>query len=82
MLKFNGDNVQGWIYKTKKYLIFHNIPSEERIIVATFNMEGEAQEWILLADRNNALSSWSNFLDDLVKRFCTSADIYEILVGD
>lgn len=79
MPKFDGENVQGRIYKTKNYLRYHNIPNEERIIVATFIMEGEALEWLLWADRNNALSSWSYFLDDIFKRFGTST--YEILVG-
>lgn len=79
MPKFDGENVQGWIYKAKKYLRYHNIPDEERITVATINMEGEALEWLLWVDRNNSLSSWSDFLDDLVKRFGTSA--YEIPAG-
>lgn len=54
---------------------FHNIPEEERITVVTFNMEGEVLEWLLWDDNNNALSSsWSNFLDDLVKRIRTSTN--------
>lgn len=39
MPKFDGDNVQGWFYKAKMYLRYHNIPDEERIIVATMNMK-------------------------------------------
>lgn len=42
MPRFDGSNVHGWIYKAKKYLTFHNVPNEESVIIATFNMEGEA----------------------------------------
>lgn len=69
--------VHGWIYKAKKYSRYHNISGEERITISTFNMEGEALEWLLWVDNNNALTSLSDFLDDLVKRFGTSA--YEFL---
>lgn len=76
MPKFDGTNVQGWVYKAKKYLRYHNIPDEERITVAPFNMEGEALEWSLWADINNKIKSWCNFIDDVITRFGTSA--YEI----
>lgn len=79
MPKFNGSNVHGWIYKAKKYLRFHNAPDEERVTVATFNIEGEALDWLVWADRNSSLSSWSNFLDDLILRFGVSS--YEIPAG-
>lgn len=29
MPKFDGENVQGWIYNSKKYLRYHNIPDEK-----------------------------------------------------
>lgn len=38
----NDTNVHGWNYKAKKYLRYHGISDDERITVATFNMEGEA----------------------------------------
>lgn len=61
-----------YIYKAKKYLdITTSITDEERIIVATFNMEGEALEWLLWDDRNNAIKSWSYFTDDVITRFGT-----------
>lgn len=50
MPKFDGENIQGWIYKAKKYLRYHKIPDEKRIIVATFNIEGEVLEWLLWTD--------------------------------
>lgn len=40
MPRFSGSNVDGWVFKAKKYLRYHEI--QKRIIVATFNMEGEA----------------------------------------
>lgn len=43
--------------KQKKYLRYHGVPDDERITVATFNMEGEALDWLVWADKNNKLKS-------------------------
>lgn len=56
--------------------MYHNVPYEKMITMATFNMEGKALEWLLWADRNNQISSWSYFVDEIIKRFETSS--YEI----
>lgn len=42
MRKFNGKNVEGWIYKGKCYIHYHLVPDEERLVQETMNMEDEA----------------------------------------
>lgn len=79
MSKFDGTNVHTWIYKANKYLRFHGILDDERITVATFNMKGETLDWLVWADKNNKLKSWSYFVDDLIMRFGSST--FEIPVG-
>lgn len=65
MPKFDGNNMEGWLYKVKKFIHFHNVPEGERILVATMNMEGEALKWLLWMDSEGQLNSWSEFMEDI-----------------
>lgn len=42
MPKFDGEDVEGWMYKFKKYFQFHIMAEGDHIMMATMNMEGEA----------------------------------------
>lgn len=50
MPKFNGEDVEGWLYKVKKYFRFHNVLEGEWIMMATMNMEGKALKGLLWMD--------------------------------
>lgn len=67
MPKFSGEDE--WLYKVKKYFHFHNASKGECIMMETMNMEGEALKWLLWMDGEGQLTSWSNFMDDILKRF-------------
>lgn len=66
---FNGEDMDGWLYKVKHYFMFHNIPNEQRIHMATLKMEGVALKWLLWIDKDGNLMSWSDFMVDVLKRF-------------
>lgn len=72
MPTFDGKNVEGWIYKVKRYFLYHHVPDNERLVKATMSMEGEALDWLVWMDAENNLNLWQEFLDDLVKRFGNS----------
>lgn len=66
MPKFDGTNVEGWIYKVCHY---HSVTNEERIVPATMNMEGEALDYLVWMDGENNLNLYFEFMEDIVKRF-------------
>lgn len=79
MPTFDGKNVEGWIYKVKRYFRYHHVSDDERLVQATMSMEGEALDWLVWMDAENNLHSWQEFLDDLLKWFGNSP--YDLLVG-
>lgn len=54
---FDGDDVEGWLYKAIRYFRFHNVRDEQRIHMATLKMEGEALKWLLWMDEEGKLTS-------------------------
>lgn len=50
MSTFDWKNVEGWIYKVKRYFRYHHVPDDERLVQATMSMEGEALDWLVWMD--------------------------------
>lgn len=59
----------GWIFKISRFFDYHNTPDEERIIVASFYMDGVALSWFQWMLRNSLIMSWSSLLQALESRF-------------
>ena len=43
--QFNGQNVHNWVYTIEKFFSLHSIPSELRLQVVAFHLDGEAASW-------------------------------------
>nr|KYP32147.1 hypothetical protein KK1_047233 [Cajanus cajan] len=72
--KFDGTEVDDWIFCLEEYFDVANTPVEHRIKVASFHMIGPAYAWYKWMVRNNYTQDWTVFVDALQKRFGT--DLY------
>ena len=43
--KFCGEEPTSWIYKANQYFKYYRIPKPEKLMMASFHMEGEALVW-------------------------------------
>lgn len=55
--RFNGDDAMQWLYKTKRFLNFHKIHEEQRVIITAFAFEEKACEWYQWMDNDQRLST-------------------------
>ncbi|KAF5471876.1 hypothetical protein F2P56_008640 [Juglans regia] len=70
---FNGDNPAGWVFKATQYLEFHQTPPAQRLLMASYNMEGEALVWYQDAAESRQFTSWETFVRALLLRFGPTA---------
>lgn len=66
---FSGADSEGWLFQAEEYFAFRNIADDSRIQIAGFNMTKGALAWFRGLRRNNLLTSWECFKDDLRERF-------------
>ena len=43
--KFSGEDPASWVYKANQYFKYYNTPITEKLMLASFHMEGEALIW-------------------------------------
>ncbi|KAM1902895.1 hypothetical protein ACFX13_040481 [Malus domestica] len=55
-----------WIYKAEQFFTFYNIPENQRVLTASFHLEGEALQWFQWMDCLTSTPDWSAF----TKVFC------------
>lgn len=67
--KFQGTNPEGWLFQAEEYFSFHDIEDDSRIQIADFHMAKGALNWMRGLQRNNLLSNWDKFKDNLRERF-------------
>lgn len=67
--KFQGTDPEGWIFQAEEYFSFHGILDDSRIQIAGFHMTKGALGWMRGLCRNNLLSTWDKFKEDLRERF-------------
>lgn len=70
--RFNGSNPFGWIFKINQLFSYHDTPELDRLTIASFYMEGPVLAWFQWMSRNDQLSSWPGFLQELEARFAPS----------
>nr|GFB90186.1 prolyl oligopeptidase family protein [Tanacetum cinerariifolium] len=59
--KFNGADPESWIFSINKYFELLERPTNQRLKVMGFNLEGDATEWFRWMTRNKLVTSWDNF---------------------
>ncbi|XP_024024277.1 uncharacterized protein LOC112092413 [Morus notabilis] len=77
--RFDGANVEDWIYKIEKFFSLHHVAPAMRLTVVAFHLEGEPSTWYQWMERGGALPSWEVFIYEMRKRF--GASIYDDPLG-
>lgn len=67
--KFDGTEAEHWIYSARRYFIFNKVPEDQKLLIASFHMEGLARKWFSWMEASNMLSTWVNFVDAVVRKF-------------
>ena len=67
--KFSGEDPMGWVYRTGQYFEFKDIPTSQRVHLASFHLEGVALKWHRWVAKIRGLSSWEEFTKTLLQRF-------------
>ncbi|XP_031092287.1 uncharacterized protein LOC115996981 [Ipomoea triloba] len=69
LLKFNGIDPYGWLFKINEYYEFYGISDIYRVQIASFAMEDDASEWYCWLKTNQLLGTWEDFMDKIKLRF-------------
>lgn len=65
--RFDGKEVENWIYKIDKFFTIHQIDPVTRLEVVAFHLDGEPVTWYQWMERGGALTGWDVFLCELRK---------------
>ena len=71
--RFKGDDPASWVYKSNQYFSFYQAPFDERLLMASFHMDGDALVWFQDNDENGVFATWEGFVDALLTRFGSTA---------
>ena len=77
--RFDGSDPSGWCFKITQFFEYHSTPETERLLIASFAMEGPTLAWFQWLSRNGQLSTWSAFLHAIEAQFAPSQ--YEGPIG-
>jgi hypothetical protein len=67
--RFNGDDHEGWCYRSTQFFDYYVIPNPQRFVITGFHLEGKALVWYQELHSSNVLTTWPEFLNLLQTRF-------------
>lgn len=76
--KFDGTNPRSWIRKCNKLFAHHLVADNQKIYLATMNLDGEAEEWYSGYCLEGQVITWECFVEEIVARFSPEARISPI----
>jgi hypothetical protein len=71
--RFDGEDPNNWIYKANQYFSFNNTNPLQRILIASYHMEGDALTWFQDFEESRGMTSWEAFTHALRTRFGPTA---------
>ncbi|XP_030479409.2 uncharacterized protein LOC115696659 [Cannabis sativa] len=77
--RFDGTNVEDWIYKINKFFDLHGVLPEVRLAMVAFHLEGAPSTWFQWMEKGGGFSNWESFIRALRMRFGVS--IYDDPLG-
>ncbi|XP_060962287.1 uncharacterized protein LOC133032379 [Cannabis sativa] len=77
--RFDGQNVDDWIYKINKFFDLHRVDYGMRLAVVPFHLDGPPSSWFQWMEKGGSIYDWDSFLRELQLRFGTS--IYDDPLG-
>ncbi|KAJ0021522.1 hypothetical protein Pint_31690 [Pistacia integerrima] len=67
---FKGEeDPTSWLCRVEQFFNFHEKPNEERVSIASFHLEDEAQLWFQLLKEDKLEVSWDDFKEGLYSRY-------------
>ena len=64
--RFNGaEDPTSWLCEAEQFFQFHNTLEEEKVALASFHLEGEAQLWYYLLKQEDKEVTWQEFKEGL-----------------
>lgn len=71
--RFVGDDPTEWFNRVEQYFEFQRTPKDQKVCLAAFHMEGEANQWWQWMNRTykeeNRIVTWTMFADELWAQF-------------
>jgi len=73
-----------WIFKVEQFFYYYNTPDDQRLIIASVNLEKEVVPWFQMQARNHAFPSWVAFTRALEMAFgpspykCPRSDLFKL----
>ena len=61
--RFQGEDPNCWIYKTNQFFSNHNTLEHQKVIVASYHLDGEALIWFQDAEQEGGFPSWEVFIE-------------------
>ena len=73
--RFSGVDSASWIYMSNQFFTYYNTPEHQKVIMASYHMEGEALIWFQDAENSSLFIDWEAFVKAVHVRFgATSYD--------
>ncbi|KAK0576161.1 hypothetical protein LWI29_013005 [Acer saccharum] len=68
--RFKGEeDTTSWFCRVNQFFEFNHTPEEDRVALASFHLEGDAQLWYQLLKQEKDVLTWQEFQDGLDLRF-------------
>ena len=58
-----------WLHRCEQFFRAANTPEAEKVLLAAFYMQGAAQQWYYMQERNQAVPTWPRFTELTNQRF-------------
>nr|XP_023907237.1 uncharacterized protein LOC112018933 [Quercus suber] len=71
--RFCGEEPTSWIYKANQYFKYYRIPESEKLMMASFHMDGEALVWFQKGEDAGVISTREALVQAMLIRFRSTA---------
>ena len=71
--RFYGEELTSWIYKANQYFKYYRIQESEKLMMASFHMEGEALVWFQKGEDAGVFGTWEALVQATLIRFGSTA---------
>ena len=71
--RFSGEEPTSWIYKANQYFKYYKISESEKLMMASFHMEGEALVWFQEGEEAGVFGNWEALIQAMLTRFGSTA---------
>jgi hypothetical protein len=76
--KYDGtEDPTSWVCRAEQFFEFQNTTEEDRVSLAAYHLEGEAQLWYQLFKETEEAASWENLKDGLHVRYGPTFNLHD-----